>query len=112
MTDIPLNDGELFHLGDPDGAVVVGPSHEDLIAQIPDGMPVKMVVDVATNSYRYEALTPDEVALREVDAAAAAEQSAITEQATADREALVAKLTAGKATEVEMQQALAKVLGQ
>lgn len=103
--DVPV-----MQLGDPGGVPVTLPDAE-LVAQIPEGVAVKLVVDCATGLHRYEALLPEEIKLREADQAAAAAQAELDAKAQADRDALIASLAAGTATDVEVQQALAQVLG-
>lgn len=103
-------DEPIMQLGDP-GVVETPFSHADLLAQIPEGVPVKLEVDVANNAFRYVALTPDELAQRETDQQAADAQAKVDAQVQADRDALVASLSAGTATPDQVQQALAQVLG-
>lgn len=105
----PIIEDAVMQLGDPE-FVATSPAHADLLAQIPEGMPVKLEIDVANNAFRYVALTPTELAQRETDQAAAAEVAKADAKVAADRDALVAKLSAGKATPDEVQQALARVL--
>lgn len=105
----PIIEG-VMALGEPE-FVATPSAHVDLLAQIPAGVPVKLEVDVANNAFRYVALTPGELAQRETDQAAAEVAAKADARVTADRDALVAKLTAGKATPDEVQQALARVLG-
>jgi hypothetical protein len=108
MSDLIPEDA-VMQLGEPE-FVATPSAHADLLAQIPEGMPVRLEVDVANNQFRYVALTPEELKQRETDQTAAEVVAAADAQATADRDALVAKLTAGKATVAEVQQALAEVL--
>lgn len=105
----PIIEG-VMALGDPP-FVATSPAHADLLAQIPEGVPVRLEVDVANNQFRYVALTPGELAQRATDQAAAEVAAKADAKVAADRDALVAKLTAGKATPDEVQQALARVLG-
>lgn len=59
---------------------------------------------------RARSMTAGELAQLESDQAAAAAHAAADAQVAADRDALVAKLAAGKATPAEMQAALAQLL--
>jgi hypothetical protein len=54
--------------------------------------------------------TEEELAQHDLDQAAAAAHAAAADEAAAERAKLVAKLTAGKATSAEVQQALAQLL--
>jgi hypothetical protein len=71
---------------------------------------MKLLVDLSTGESAMVPLSPEELAQRETDQAAAEVQAAADAQLQADRDALVAKLAAGKATVAEVQQALAQVL--
>lgn len=83
----------------------------DVVAEIPDGVPVRLEYDVTANAYRYVALTPQELKQRDDDAAVSAAQEAEEQADDAAKAALVAKLTSGKATNAEVQQAIAIALG-
>jgi hypothetical protein len=108
--DIPVNDGELIHLADPETEPVAMLSQADIIAQIPEGIAVKLEVDVTNNLLRYVALTPEEIAQRETDEAADGDRRAAADAAQAEQDVLKTKLAAGKASDVEVQQALAQLL--
>lgn len=95
-------------LGDPG---VSPPPQTDVAAQVPEGVPVKLEVDIANNTSSYVALTPAELAQRDVDQAAVEVAAKADAKVAADRDVLVAKLAAGKATTAEVQDALARVLG-
>lgn len=60
---------------------------------------------------RQVALTAAQLAIREADIAAAAAAATARATAAAAKDALVVKLTAGTATSLEVQQALATLLG-
>ena len=72
--------------------------------------PMKMLVDLESGEQKMVPLDAAELAQREVDQAAAVAATAADDQAQADRDALVAKLVAGKATVAETQTALAQLL--
>ena len=73
-------------------------------------VPMKLLVDLEAGTEKMVPLDAAELAQREVDQAAAVAATAADDQAQADRDALVAKLVAGKATVAETQTALAQLL--
>ena len=71
---------------------------------------MKLLVDLEAGTEKMVPLDADELKQRELDQAAAVAATAADDQAQADRDALVAKLVAGKATVAETQTALAQLL--
>lgn len=81
------------------------------IPAFPPGTVVVYTHDCTTGIGEYRPATEEELAQRAKDHAEAAARAAVEAQVQADRDALIAKFSSGKATNVELQQTVAKLMG-